>query len=121
MGSLTEQHCEACRGQVPPATADEVAAFLEQLPDWEIVVVDGIGRLTRRFAFRNFRQALDFSTRVGELAEVEGHHPALLTEWGSVTVQWWTHRIGGLHRNDFIMAAKTDALLAAGTDPTGHC
>ncbi len=120
MDPLSQQHCEPCRGNLPPATADEIAAFLEQLHDWEIVEVDGIGRLTRRFAFRNFVTALEFSNRVGELAEAEGHHPALLTEWGGVTVQWWTHRIGGLHRNDFIMAAKTDALQVTAADPAGQ-
>jgi 4a-hydroxytetrahydrobiopterin dehydratase len=66
--------------------------------------------LVRTFRFPNFREALAFTDRVGALAEAEGHHPALLTEWGTVTVFWWTHKIHGLHRNDFIMAAKTDAL-----------
>ena len=72
---------------------------------------DGIEKLQRHFPFRNFVQALAFSNRVGELAEQEGHHPAILTEYGKVTVTWWTHKIRGLHRNDFICAAKTDALL----------
>jgi 4a-hydroxytetrahydrobiopterin dehydratase len=69
---------------------------------------DGIKRLERTFKFKNFVQALEFTNQVGGLAEEEGHHPALLTEWGRVTVTWWTHKIKGLHRNDFIMAAKTD-------------
>ena len=114
MTDLQKQHCEPCRSGSPPATAAEISVFLRDLPAWQIVVSDGIERLTRRFAFRNFRAALEFTNRVGELAESEGHHPALLTEWGQVTVQWWTHRIGGLHRNDFVMAARTDALLKAG-------
>jgi 4a-hydroxytetrahydrobiopterin dehydratase len=71
---------------------------------------DGVKRLERTFGFRNFAEALAFTDKVGERAEVEGHHPALLTEWGRVTVTWWTHKIGGLHQNDFIMAAKTDEL-----------
>jgi 4a-hydroxytetrahydrobiopterin dehydratase len=82
------------------------------IPEWELVVRDDIPRLERVFSFPDFQQALAFTQRVGELAEEEGHHPALLTEWGRVTVTWWTHKIRGLHRNDFIMAAKTDRLAA---------
>ena len=69
--------------------------------------------LERVFKWKNFVQALAFTNRVGELAEEEGHHPALLTEWGKVTVTWWTHKIKGLHRNDFIMAARTDQLYSS--------
>jgi 4a-hydroxytetrahydrobiopterin dehydratase len=76
-----------------------------------VVEHDGIARLERAFGFPTFADALAFTNRVGTLAEAEGHHPALLTEWGRVTVTWWTHKIRGLHRNDFIMAAKTDALF----------
>ena len=67
-------------------------------------------RLRRVFSFDDFAQALEFTNRVGALAEEEGHHPALLTEWGRTTVTWWTHKIRGLHRNDFVMAAKTAVL-----------
>jgi 4a-hydroxytetrahydrobiopterin dehydratase len=88
----------------------ERTLFMQQLPDWQIRNQDGVDQLTRAFVFKNFSQALEFTNRVGELAEAEGHHPAILTEWGRVTVSWWTHKIGGLHRNDFIMAAKTDRL-----------
>jgi 4a-hydroxytetrahydrobiopterin dehydratase len=73
---------------------------------------EGIKRLERTFKFKNFVQALAFTNKVGELAEAEGHHPAILTEWGKVTVTWWTHKIRGLHRNDFVMAAKTDRLYS---------
>ena len=75
---------------------------------------DGIKRLERVFKFPDFAQALAFTDKVGELAEAEGHHPAILTEWGKVTVTWWTHKVKGLHRNDFIMAAKTDPLYSSG-------
>jgi 4a-hydroxytetrahydrobiopterin dehydratase len=75
-------------------------------------VGDGIPRLERQYRFRSFVDALAFTNRVGEIAEAEGHHPAILTEWGRVTVSWWTHKIRGLHRNDFVMAAKTDRLAA---------
>jgi 4a-hydroxytetrahydrobiopterin dehydratase len=64
------------------------------------------------FTFGNFAQALDYTNRVGTLAEEAGHHPALLVEWGKVTVSWWTHKIKGLHRNDFIMAARSDEAYA---------
>jgi len=74
-----------------------------------------VPRLTRHFALVNFADALAFTNRVGALAEAEGHHPQLLTEWGSVSVSWWTHKIGGLHKNDFIMATKTDQLFAEAT------
>jgi 4a-hydroxytetrahydrobiopterin dehydratase len=83
------------------------------VPDWEVVEQAGVKRLERVFKFKNFAQALDFTNRVGTLAEAEDHHPALLTEWGKVTVTWWTHAIGGLHRNDFVMAAKTHDLYQA--------
>lgn len=111
---LTQEKCVACRRDAPTVTEAEVAELQPQVPDWELVEVDGIARLRRVFAFEDFAQALEFTDRVGALAEEEGHHPALLTEWGRTTVTWWTHKIKGLHRNDFIMAAKTDALASAG-------
>lgn len=109
MTELIHRTCEACRVGAPLATEAEVTAFRQQIPDWTIVERDGIPRLERVFTFPNFEQALDFTNRVGALAEEEGHHPALLTEWGRVTVTWWTHKIRNLHVNDFVMAAKTDA------------
>ena len=111
MDTLTQMKCVACSTDSPTVTAAEVAELHPQVPDWELVEVDGIDRLTRAFAFDDFAQALDFTRAVGELAETEGHHPALLTEWGRTTVTWWTHKIKGLNRNDFIMAAKTDQLF----------
>ena len=107
---LTESKCEACRADSPRATADETREYMSQLPKWEIVSVDGIDRLHRVFTFKDFVSALAFTNRVGDLAESEGHHPLLTTEWGRVTVQWWTHKIRGLHKNDFVMAARTDQL-----------
>ena len=88
----------------------EIAGLKPEVPDWTVVEKDGIPRLERQFKLKNFAQALEFTNRVGAIAEAEDHHPALLTEWGQVTVTWWTHKIKGLHRNDFIMAAKTDEL-----------
>src|SRR5688572_14420990 len=110
MGSLTQSHCEACRKGAPTVTDEEMRELQPQIPEWRVEQVDGVPRLVRVFNFPDFVSALDFTNTVGKIAEEEGHHPALLTEWGRVTVSWWTHKIRGLHRNDFIMAAKTDEL-----------
>jgi 4a-hydroxytetrahydrobiopterin dehydratase len=106
--ALTAEKCVACRRDAPTVTDAEIVELHPQVPEWELVEVEGVKRLQREFAFEDFAQALAFTDAVGALAEEEGHHPALLTEWGRVTVSWWTHKIRGLHRNDFIMAAKTD-------------
>ncbi len=111
MGTLREMKCTACRTGAPAVTDDEVARFLPQLPEWKFVEREGVRRLERVFKFANFVEALAFTNRVGDLAEAHGHHPAILTEWGRVTVTWWTHKIKNLHVNDFIMAANTDGLL----------
>ena len=110
MNELRKEKCSACRKGAPLITEAEIAELKPQIPQWQILVREGIPRLERVFLFRNFAEALAFTVKAGELAERENHHPAILTEWGRVTVTWWTHVIGGLHRNDFIMAAKTDAL-----------
>ena len=112
MAGLASEKCVACRGDAPRATEAEIAEMRRTVPEWQVVEREGIARLERVFRFDDFVQALAFTNRVGEIAEAEGHHPALLTEWGRVTVTWWTHKIRGLHRNDFIMAAKTDALAS---------
>lgn len=112
MTAFTSMSCTACRAGAPPATAEERAAFLADHPAWSVVEAEGIPQLQRVFRFPDFRSALAFTVRVGALAERENHHPALLTEWGRVTVRWWTHKIRGLHRNDLILAARTDALAA---------
>lgn len=109
--SLNEMKCVPCRGGMPALTDAEIDKYYEQLQSWSVVERDGIKRLEKSFAFKDFAEALAFTNRVGEIAEKEGHHPDILTEWGKVTVSWWTHKIKGLHKNDFIMAAKTDALL----------
>jgi 4a-hydroxytetrahydrobiopterin dehydratase len=109
--ALTAEKCVACRRDAPTVTDAEVDELKPQVPEWELVEIDGVERLRRVFAFDDFAQALAFTDAVGAIAEEEGHHPALLTEWGRVTVSWWTHKIRGLHRNDFIMAAKTDRVF----------
>ena len=113
MDKLSGLKCVACRGGEPTLTEDQIKELHPQVAEWDLVERENIKRLERTFGFRNFAQALAFTNHVGELAETEGHHPAILTEWGRVTVTWWTHKIKGLHRNDFIMAAKTDLIWAS--------
>ena len=110
MAQLAQQQCTACTGEDPQISTEEIAQLKPQLPDWTIVEAEGEPRLKRTYKFPDFLTALDFTNKVGDAAEKVGHHPALLTEWGKVTVSWWTHSIGGLHKNDFIMAAKTDEI-----------
>ena len=110
---LSEQVCEACRADAPRVAEAEMQQLLQEIPQWSVVERDGIRQLERCFRVTDFAAALAFTNRVGALAEEAGHHPAILTEWGKVTVTWWTHKIKGLHKTDFIMAARTDE--AAGT------
>lgn len=110
MTDLTEMECEACRFDAPKVNEQEKQDLSKEIPDWEIVTVEGVERLRRVFKFKNYPEALAFTNRVAELAEKENHHPLLILEWGKVTIEWWTHKIDGLHRNDFISAAKTDKL-----------
>lgn len=108
---LNQQVCDACNADAEPVLAEQYAILLADLPSWQIVDKDTEGkRLQKIYKFKNFLQALAFTQRVGDLAEQYNHHPALLTEWGKVTVSWWTHKISGLHQNDFILAAKTDVV-----------
>jgi 4a-hydroxytetrahydrobiopterin dehydratase len=111
MDALTEEKCTACHRDSPRATETEVRELQPQIPEWTLLEREGIERLERVYRFANFAEALSFTNRVGALAEEEGHHPAILTEWGRVTVTLWTHKIRGLHRNDFVMAAKIDSLV----------
>ena len=112
MSDLAQQACEACRADAPKVSDDELATLIKEIPDWAAVVKDDVLQLQRIFKFKNFREALAFTNALGDLAEEAGHHPAILTEWGKVTVNWWTHTIKGLHKNDFILAARTDQLLS---------
>jgi 4a-hydroxytetrahydrobiopterin dehydratase len=113
MDQLTQLKCTACRGGEPTLTDAQIDELHPQVPDWQVVERDNIKRLERTFKFDNFVHALAFTNKIGELAEEEGHHPAILTEWSRVTVTWWTHKIKGLHQNDFIMAAKSDQAYAS--------
>jgi len=110
MQNLAELKCTACRGDDPQLADTRIEELLPAIPDWTLKEAEGVKRLERNFRFKDFQSALDFTNRVGVAAEAEGHHPLLCTTWGRVTVTWWTHKIRGLHQNDFIMAARTDAL-----------
>jgi 4a-hydroxytetrahydrobiopterin dehydratase len=116
MENLVQMKCEACRVGAPRVTDEEVVEYQKQVPNWVIIERDDVKRLERVYKFKDFVTALAFTNKIGEIAEAEGHHPAILTEWGSVGVAWWTHKIKGLHRNDFIMAAKTDDVFAEFAD-----
>ena len=111
MNGLDHMLCVPCPAgsvQMPNAQCQRL---LNNLPGWELVTVEQSVRLRRTFTFADFSEALAFTNRVGGLAEAEGHHPELVTKWGAVTVSWWTHSVKGVHLNDFIMAARTGALL----------
>ncbi len=105
---LSDQKCVACEGGVPPLTREEAEALLTEVPGW---VLDAEAKhLARDYKFKNFAEALAFVNRVGAIAESEGHHPDIhLTNWNRVRIDLWTHAIGGLSQNDFIVAAKIDA------------
>lgn len=115
------RRCVPCSAGEPPLSDEDARALLSGVPGWEIAVVDDVPRLTRSFKFEDFASALAFANRVGAEADREDHHPELVVTWGRVTVGWWTHAIGGLHRNDFVLAARTDRLLASegGADSGG--
>ena len=108
---LTQMECVPCRGDEPKLSQAEIEQYLPLVKGWQMITKDGVQRLTRSYKFKNFSQALAFANQVGELAESQNHHPAILVEWGRVTVSWWTYVIGGLHTNDFISAAKTDEII----------
>lgn len=110
MTQLAGQHCVPCSASEPRVSEEEAHELHTAIPLWDFVASEGVPHLRRQYTFSDFATALEFTNRIGKIAEEEGHHPAILTEWGRVTVSWWTHVLGGLHRNDFIMAAKTDAL-----------
>jgi 4a-hydroxytetrahydrobiopterin dehydratase len=113
MQELSKQGCEPCRAGAPKISDEDLKLLMPKIPDWNVIVVDGVMQLAREFGFKNFEQAMAFSNRVGDIAETVDHHPAILTEWGRVTVTWWSHNIRGLHKNDLIMAARTDEVYAS--------
>ena len=110
MSDLVNQKCVACRADAPRVADDELPDLLKLIPDWQPVTDDSVLKLNKVFNFDNYSDAISFTNKIAQLAEEEDHHPAILLEWGRVEVTWWTHKIGGLHKNDFIAAAKTDLL-----------
>lgn len=111
MNKLNAMSCEACVSIDNTVTQDEQLAYLQQLPEWKTVMHEGVYTLERSYAFDNFALAWNFTDAIAALAEDEGHHPEITLAWGSVRVRWWTHAVNGLHKNDFICAAKTDAFF----------
>ncbi len=111
MNDLYQKTCEPCRTGAAPMTKEEMEKQKALLQGWDLIESQGMKKLQKTFKFKNFRQALAFTNKAGELAEKEDHHPAILTEWGKVTITFHTHKVKGLHMNDFIMAAKTDQLI----------
>lgn len=111
MNELAQLHCSPINENALKLTEQEIKSLLAKLPGWLTYEKEGERRLERIYKFENFTQAVAFTNRVAQAANLEDHHPAILTEWGKVTVTWWTHKIRGLHLNDFIMAAKTDQLF----------
>ncbi len=112
MSELSQLKCVSLRGGEPALSSGEIYHLQPQIPEWQVKEVNGMQRLERVFKFKDFAQALAFTNKIGAIAEQEDHHPLIVLEWGKVTVNWWTHKIGGLHKNDFIMAAKTDELYS---------
>jgi 4a-hydroxytetrahydrobiopterin dehydratase len=108
MADLAGKTCVPCRGGVPPLSQDEATRYLQEAPGWSLL--DDGKRIERKFTFKNFEEALAFVNRVGALAEDEGHHPDITFGWGYATISLYTHKIKGLHENDFIMAAKINRL-----------
>ena len=108
--TLAQKTCAPCKGGIPPLTSDEAAAYLKQLPQWALR--DDGRRIERNYTFEDFVTALAFVNKAGDLAEVEGHHPDISFGWGYATMSLQTHKFNGLHDNDFIMAAKLDAIDA---------
>ena len=113
MNGLDHMLCIPCPAGSAPMHDSQCQRLLNNLPGWELAMVEKSARLRRTFVFKDFSEALAFTNCVGELAEAEGHHPELVTVWGAVTVSWWTHSVGGVHLNDFIMAARTGMLTGA--------
>ena len=110
MSSLREMKIVPIQANSTLLSEAEIKKLSAELAHWDVIQVDGEKRLQREYPFKDFSQALSFTVQVGGIAEAENHHPSILTEWGSVTVTWWTHKVKGLHQNDFIMAARTDHL-----------
>jgi 4a-hydroxytetrahydrobiopterin dehydratase len=112
MSQLGSERCVACRSDSPKVTQEEINKLLPEIPDWQIIREKDIPQLTRLFSFKGFSVPVDFTMAIALLAKEQGHHPRIILEWGKVSISWWTHKIRNLHRNDFIMAKKTDDIFS---------
>jgi 4a-hydroxytetrahydrobiopterin dehydratase len=106
---LASSTCEACRIDAPIVSDNEASLLIKEIEGWD-VIDEEVKKLKKEFSFSNYSDSVDFSNKVADMAEQEDHHPQIILEWGKVTVIWWSHKIKGLHKNDFICAAKTDQL-----------
>lgn len=114
MAVPAELKCTVCQSGDIPLDREEIARYHDDVPDWQVLHEGGVDKLKRIYKFKEYTSALKFAHAVAEAADTEGHHPIITLEWGKVTVVWWTHKIDGLHRNDFIMAARSDDLYQEG-------
>ena len=110
MNDLSSQSCEACQIDAPKVPQDQIQILLSEINGW-VLIDEPINKIQKVFSFKSYKDSVDFSNKVASLADDEDHHPQIVLEWGKVTVVWWSHKIEGLHKNDFICAAKTDKLL----------
>ena len=110
MNDLSSQSCEACQIDAPKVPQDQIQILLSEINGW-VLIEEPINKIQKVFSFKSYKDSVDFSNKVASLADDEDHHPQIVLEWGKVTVIWWSHKIKGLHKNDFICAAKTDKLL----------
>lgn len=110
MNDLSSQSCEACQIDAPKVPQDQIQILLSEINGW-VLIDEPINKIQKIFSFKSYKDSVDFSNKVASLADDEDHHPQIVLEWGKVTVIWWSHKIEGLHKNDFICAAKTDKLL----------
>ena len=109
MSDLASNTCEACRIDAPTVSNNEASMLIKDIEGWDLIN-DGIKKLKKEFSFANYSDSVDFSNKVADMADKEDHHPQIILEWGKVTVIWWSHKIKGLHKNDFICAAKTNKI-----------
>lgn len=114
MNELNREQCVRVKKGSPPLSQEEINLLLTKVEGWQVISSEGLTKLQKTFSFRQYREALDFSMAVGLAAEEQDHHPTIIIEYGKVTIEWWTHVVYGLHRNDFIMAAKTDEIYRTG-------
>ena len=110
MNDLSSQSCEACQIDAPKVPQDQIQILLSEINGW-FLIEEPINKIQKIFSFKSYKDSVDFSNKVASLADDEDHHPQIVLEWGKVTVIWWSHKIEGLHKNDFICAAKTDKLI----------